>query len=625
MASACAAVVALAAMGSMGLALLCRLDLGLTPLERMAYGVPLGVVVSSLALIPLASLFGLRAALVWIVAAAAAAGAWGIGPRGWWRAFVRPRSPVSVAACVVMAALVLRWILLFRTTLFVTQDGLIAGHRNIWGDWAQHLGDVCSFAFGDNFPPTHPRLAGLPFAYHYLTSVTVASMAALGMDPIAALPLHSFIFCIFVALSVYAFAKRLTARGDVAAISLLLFLVGGGLGWTLTLKDVLHAPHPLTELFLKPWDGAAQLDQNYRWLNVFFSLVYPQRAFLYGIPLGLCVVTLLAIASARPARRRFFLAAGLIAGALPLAHLGTFLSLALITPFLFLMFPSRGWFWFFGAWIVVAVPQLWVQQGGGPGAAGAIRFHWGWVTGADSWPWFWLKNLGAFIPLLGSALVDRELLERAPTRVLWAFMPIFPIANLIAFQPWDWDNSKILVYGFLAACVLVSAALMKLWREFPSLPVRAFLAATIVTMTLSGVLENAAQLLGRDRHLMLTTEEMEVASAVRSKTEPHAIFAAGLQHNHPVPVLGGRRVLTSFPGWMWSQGAVTAQREHDLREIFAFGPGARGLLAKYHVDYVVIGPNETEKMGADAGAFRNAFPAIVETASYTIFDVRRRP
>src|SRR4029077_6631712 len=111
---------------------------------------------------------------------------------------VRTRA-LPLFALVVFAALVLRWIVLFRTTLTLDSAGLWAGHRNIWGDWAQHLGDVTSFAYGDNFPPTHPRLAGLPFAYHYLTSVTVAAMVALGMSPIAALPLHSLVFTILLA------------------------------------------------------------------------------------------------------------------------------------------------------------------------------------------------------------------------------------------------------------------------------------------------------------------------------------------------------------------------------------------------------------------------------------------
>jgi hypothetical protein len=606
-------------MGWTGATLLRKLDAGLEPLEVFAYGVPLGIVVSSLAILVLAGPFGLSAALVWIVTIG------GVAASGWtdrsgWKSILVPRKP-SLVATLVLAAFAVRWILLYSTTLTLDADGLWAGHRNIWGDWAQHLGDVTSFAYGDNFPPTHPRLAGLPFAYHYLTSVTVAAMVALGMSPIAALPLHSFVLSVFVALAVYAFAKRLTGGSAPAALALSLFLLGGGMGWTLSVREMIHGHGFWDALVAQPWDAVAQKAANFRWLNVFFSLIYPQRSFLYGLPIGLLVLTLL-LNAVRGRRYREFLVAGLIAGLLPFAHLGTLLSLALITPFLFLFFPSRGWVAFFAAWIAVAVPQLWIQQGGGPGAAGAIRFHPGWVDGPDAWWWFWLKNLGAFVPLLGIALFDRQLFSRPASRMLWAFMPVFVAGNLVAFQPWDWDNSKVLAYWFLAACILVAAALTKMWRESPAAPVRWFLIATVLTMTLSGLLENLEQLLGRDRRLLLTREEVGLAETVRRETDPHAIFAAGLQHNHPIPMLSGRRVLMSFPGWMWSQGADTKQREQDLRAILTLSPTAKELIESYRVDYVVIGPNEKEKLGADLEGYRRGFPTIARTDSYDVFDVR---
>lgn len=617
-----AALLALAGMGSIGAALLRKLDCGLTSLEELAYGIPLGIVVSSLAILILAAPLGLSGALVAAVALASALAALALRSGGSRQAFQGLRSEFSGFAIIVLGVLAVRWALLSHGALTMEADGLWAGHRNIWGDWAQHLGDVTSFAYGDNFPPTHPRIAGAAFAYHYLTSVTVAAMVACGMSPMAALPLHSFLLCVCVAIGVYAFAKRLAGGAASAALTVILFFVGGGLGWILTMGDAIHAPSFWGELIRQPWDAAAQQTANYRWLNVFFSLVYPQRGFLYGLPLGLLVLTLLLRAASDENRTRVFLIAGLVAGLLPLAHLGTLLSLALITPFMFLLFPSRGWVVYYVVWIAVAVPQLWIQQGGGPGAAGAIRFHPGWVDGTDAWWWFWLKNLGAFIPLLGNALLDRKLLSPQATRMLWAIMPVFVITNLVAFQPWDWDNSKFLAYWFLAVCILVSAVLVKMWSEFPSVPVRAFLVATVLTMTLSGLLENLSQLLGRDRHLMLTREEVGLADEVRRLTKPHAIFAAGLQHNHPVPVLAGRRVLMSYPGWMWTQGADTRKREQDLRRIFALSPEAKALLTEYGVDYVVIGPNEKDAMRADPDAYRRTYRTILKTDNYEVFDVK---
>lgn len=607
-------------MASMGVAVLRRTTDVLDPLELLAYGAPLGVVASSLVLLGLACLFGLSPAIVVGVAVACACIA--IANRG---VFPPPRSTrwsgVSLAAVVVLGSFAVRWLLLSRSALTMDDAGLWTGHANIWGDWAEHLGDVSSFAYGDNFPPTHPRLAGLPFAYHYLTSITVAAMVKIGMDPVAALPLHSLVFSILLALGIHAFARRLTGSRGASALAVVLFLLGGGLGWTVTLGEMMRSHTFWDTLIHHPWDRAAQNAANYRWMNVYFALIYPQRSFLYGIPLALLVLTLLLAGDRQPGRRRLMVLAGIVAGMLPFAHLGTVLALALITPCLFLLSPSRDFLVFFGVWTAIALPQIYVQQGGEPGAAGAIRFLPGWVADPEPWLWFWLKNLGAFVPLLALSLADRASIARPARALLWAFMPVFAMANLVAFQPWVWDNSKVLAYWFLAVCILVSALLASTWRNHTSFALRTLIVVTVATMVLSGVLENLSQLLGRDRRLLLSREELRVAETVRAVTPAHAVLAVGLQHNHPVAVLSGRRVMMSYPGWTWSQGVDSSQRERDLRAILAFAPGASDLMARYGVTYVVVGPNEREKCGADLEAYRAHFARVVRTDNYEVFDV----
>src|SRR5262249_2809037 len=154
---------------------------------------------------------------------------------------------------------------------------------------------------------------------------------------------------------------------------------------------------------------------NFVFRNIYFALIEPQRPYLYGLPLTFLTLSLLMVA-AKGFDRRYFLAAGIVAGFLPLAHLGSFLALVMITPFLFLFFPSWRWAWFFGAWIAVAAPQLLSQLGEGGGLLDSLRWQVGWVASPDSWPWFWLKNLGWFIPLLVLALADRTLVSPTARR-----------------------------------------------------------------------------------------------------------------------------------------------------------------------------------------------------------------
>jgi uncharacterized membrane protein len=124
---------------------------------------------------------------------------------------------------------------------------------------------------------------------------------------------------------------------------------------------------------------------------------------------------------------------------------------------------------------------------------------------------------------------------------------------------------------------------------------------------------------GRDRNRLLTRDELELASRVRETTDPHAVFLTGQQHNHPVHVMAGRAVVLGYPGWLWSQGYDYAERQRDVASIYALEPGADRLLERYGVDYVVVGPWERGRLGADPDAFRARFPSVIRTDSYEVF------
>jgi hypothetical protein len=598
----------------------------LSEFEQWIYGMPLGMVAMSLIILAAACLGGLTLPLVLVVGIASAAAIYPLSPR--LRKSSKPEARISKLqarswfATVVISAFVIRWTLFWVTGYRYDETGLRAGNTGFWADWALHIGDTASFVFTGNFPPQHMRYAGEPYAYHYLTSVTAAAMAKFGAEIPFVLLAQSLVLSLFVLFAVYLFARRLTGDSAAAALVLVLFFLGGTLGWLVTAKEIDAAHSFWGTLMGQPWDWPKQEEGNYRFLNIFFSLLQPQRSFLYGIPMGLLILTILRAAVERRGRRLFLLA-GCVAGLLPFANLSTLLSLAMVTPFLFLLFPSRNWLFYFGSWVAVAVPQLWLQQNGGAGAASAIRMQIGWIAPPDPWLWFWLKNLGLFLPLLIFALVRADLFDRITRRFLFALMPLFVFANLIVFQPWDWDNTKVLLYWFLGTCLFVSALLTRAWRAGGPLA-RGAIVAAVLSMTLSGLLANFNQALGRERTLLLTAEELDLARRIRDVVPADSIFAVGLQHNHPVTTLTGRKAVMGYGGWLWSQGYDYAERERDLREIYALAPRAPELMNKYGVTHLVVGPWERFNFGINPEMFRPRYPPVVETTNYSVFDVRRR-
>jgi hypothetical protein len=90
-------------------------------------------------------------------------------------------------------------------------------------------------------------------------------------------------------------------------------------------------------------------------------------------------------------------------------------------------------------------------------------------------------------------------------------------------------------------------------------------------------------------------------------------------------MLSGRRVVMSFPGWLWSQGIDSSRRERELRSIMTLAPDSARLIDALSVDYVVVGPDEQTRWGADPESWRARYPCVIRTEHYAVFAVRRPP
>ncbi|MGE0543267.1 MAG: hypothetical protein AB7R89_24165 [Dehalococcoidia bacterium] len=629
--------------GAFGVAVLRRATSRLFgSLEQLSYGAPLGIALTTLILLLLSFAMGLSTATVVIAGVISLGGTIALlrtgeplrldRPREWTRTqggllrigLQTIRCHVGLLPLVVLTALIALWSSFYLGMTFVRDGDLWASQIHIWSDISVHLGQVTAFAYGDNFPPRNPFYAGEPFTYHYLISLTTAAMVELGMSPLSAIKLHDLILMTLATLATFAFARRLIGNGNAAALATALFFLGSGLGWLVTAAEV-NRSHDITGTLLdRAWDYGAVAGSGIRWEPVFLVAIAPTRGTLYGLSLGLLVLALLFHAIQRSDRRAFLLA-GAVAGFLPLAHMGTLLALAMIAPFLFLLFPSRGWLYFFAPWVAIAVPQL-ILQGGLGGGADRVHRDFGWMADKENALWFWLINLGLFLPLLLFALFDRASTTRVARRFLWAFMPIFVVANAVALDPTGpWNNLKVLFYWFLAVCILVAALLVRTWQEHRTLMVRALLAGCALTMLLSGLLMHLHVARGKNAYMVFSRAEIDLARQVRERTSPDAVFVSGLQYNPVITALAGRSTLIFFPPYLQSWGIDTGMRERDVRSIYALTPNAIDLLRQYNVSYVLIGPSERNTLHANVEGFRSRFPVVAATEGHEVFDVRVLP
>jgi hypothetical protein len=325
-----------------------------------------------------------------------------------------------------------------------------------------------------------------------------------------------------------------------------------------------------------------------------------------------------------------FLVAGAVTGLLPLFHVHSLVVLGIVTGCWALLFPRPAWLGFFALMLLLAVPRLLTAVPGDPGASPDHQYPQlmaGWMSqfdppasGYDFPPWFWLKNTGVFWPLLLVALLSPLVLRGRVRLMLAPFGVVFLVANLIKFQPWNWDNSKLLVFWYMASAVAVGALLVRLARSHLLGGVLA--AAIWLSLVASGVLSLMQFLPPQGpAYVWFTREEVQLAEQVRLQTPPRSVFVTGQEPNNPVADLAGRSVLMSYQGWLWSHGINYAQREADIARIYRGGPQALGILSRYHADYIVIGPTERTVFQPNVDDFNAQFRRVLHTANYDIFAV----
>ena len=282
----------------------------------------------------------------------------------------------------------------------------------------------------------------------------------------------------------------------------------------------------------------------------------------------------------------------------------------------------RPWVTFFIAALVVALPQLWWSTHNSAVDAGKF-FEWqfGWDHGQENAIWFWFKNTGLFIPLTVAAILwrskDQPLVSRKLLTFFLPFTLCFIIPNVLKMAPWIWDNIKVLFYWWLASAPLVALLLARLWRQGGMK--RAIALALFVCVTLSGALDVTAIVLRSNRYEVFNADGIKFAELMKQQTAPRSMVIHAPVHNHPV-FLTGRRSLLGYPGHVWTHGLEFAPRESEIRRVYAGAPDASAILRKYGVSYIVVSPLERNIMNVNEQFFSN-FEIVGEVGGYRLYKI----
>lgn len=548
------------------------------------------------------------------------------------KTFRRPsRKQIAFIGFYLLLAVLLST--LFSFSVYRDTDGIYTGVVNNLGDLTLHLQVINSFLNSQNFPPQDPTFAGVRFAYPFLCDVLTATLVRAGATMIGAMWLQGVVLSLALAGLIHYWTRLLTGSHLAGFIAIALLLFSGGLGWSWLFLDLHNSENGLIPLLGHlTHDYTINLDNLFRWGNSLTALFIPQRSILFGMPLAVVIFSQWWIVLMSPGEKSTeqkanyrMVAAGLLAGFLPLIHAHTYMVVMIMGGCLALIFRRtwRAWLWFVIPAVIIALPQiLWLSASGTIHARDYIAWHPGWDHGSLNVVQFWLLNLGFFLPALLLALLWRDSEFSTPRPLLKYYLPFllcFIVPNLISLAPWIWDNIKVLIYWYLASVPLVALLLARGLRQKSFW--RWITAAALAGMLAAGGLDILRVITDASPNREFSNDEIAAARMILDHTGPHAVILNAPTWNSAV-YLTGRLSLLGYPGWVNSRGLNYVQRSTDIQAIYSGGPQANSLLKHYHVDYVLIGPPElaslpvneqfwaTQQQVAAVGGYRLFRPVV---------------
>jgi hypothetical protein len=284
----------------------------------------------------------------------------------------------------------------------------------------------------------------------------------------------------------------------------------------------------------------------------------------------------------------------------------------------------REWLAFFAAAAVICLPQLWwATRGSAVQATSFLGWQLGWDHGDESVWLFWLKNTGLFIPLLVCALVWPWKGRLVSEGLTFYYLP-FTLCFIIPNLVLlaPWVWDNIKVLFFWYVGSVPLVALLLARWWRNGALWRAAAVASLLGLVLAGAL---------DVWGVVGSEAAKVQEFDRDGIKFAAMLEGQTRPRSLVlhaptfnhPVfLTGRQSLMGYPGHIWTHGLKYQDREAMIKRIYAGGPDAAALLASAGVEYVVVSPVERQLMWVN-DAFFAQYAVIAEAGGYRLYKIAR--
>ncbi|MEI8294128.1 MAG: hypothetical protein WCG66_09090 [bacterium] len=424
------------------------------------------------------------------------------------------------------------------------------------GDISLHIQFIRYLASGVDFWPASPILTGVPLSYPLGADLWNSLLLLHG------LPLERGL--IWTGLAGAALAAWALWRWG-GAFAMAAFLFNGGLAGF----AILHT-------------GQAQdFESELAWKNVFLTMLVTQRGLLYALPCGLMLLRawrddFFRDGSGLPRSVQFFLYTTMPVFSV---HAFLFLSLTLAAVFLFQTKSRFPLAVFVFLAVVPASTAMWFVTGGFSAASG-LRWLPGWMQADGGWK-FWVVNFGISLPLLiwlvWKGIVRGNIESRA---FCTASIGVFILCFLVAFAPWEWDNTKLLIWAWLVAAPFLWTRILE-----PLKPIAR--ASLCVALFFSGAVSLMAGLDGRHGYELAKKSELAATAQALRDVPAGSRIAVEPRFNNPV-ILLGYPVVCGYEGHLWSHGLPYREPLAKLQSVLRQDAGWRNVASKLGAGWVYL-------------------------------------
>ncbi|EAY06984.1 hypothetical protein TVAG_174530 [Trichomonas vaginalis G3] len=445
-----------------------------------------------------------------------------------------------------------------------------------YSDLGFHLNIITSIAHGFNhkrhdfMTVESPIFSGVQLVYPIIPNFYSAFLISTGHCSIRySLLIPSTLVGWSFIISLYSLSLYFTRSHFAATLSVIIYFNLGGLGF-MVLKDEKCRKYGYWDLVFNWCNNNPQY-----WFHPLTHIIIPQRASLFVFPLIYWAYLSILLAILKKNHKLMALA-GLLTALMPQVQLHAYLSIAEWSILFCLLKLIEGEWKNFKSYFIIwsvygitaiplAIPQILPYlKRVGELQGQFMQYNPIWLSKdfkiGDSFfkpIILWINSLGAFIVI--SLVIGLFYLNRYQISVYLPNIIIFIIANLILYQPWAADNTKIFYTGWIPFAVPVVANFMsKLVNLKFSIPkfISCFVLFCIllILLTISGLLTTITTMQYPTCIYHKEAGSFDFGLWVAENTPVKAIFSMEGGPGNPIPAIAGRQMYCGYGGWIYTHG-----------------------------------------------------------------------